>query len=464
VQKFIAKYGLAAHLAILAVAPLFLFPFFDDGTIAVTLLWLSLPVVVWTFMQPSVRRGEMLHDARSRVASETSRDPLFWVMLTAVVFSGLRALNTGVAMAYDAETAKWYVASPAFPLMPASVGDSGFLPFAASLATLAMVVACRHALGRSARQAYFLSSSALAGAAAAIAVFVANMGNAAAIEAIKCASRDLSFVGVAFAIHAVGGLVATVAAIESKWNRVMPLLVLSVGGTAAGAFAFSPAYVSGIFLVAWLLVFAYAFFYAFRVVRGAAEFKMLMIIGVSLAGGWVIVSMTALSSFVMARATALVDRAFFPEWYDAARTTITAIALKAWMASPWTGSGIGSFGLDIRFNATPADWLSIPRGLVAPPLGWLKLLTERGIAGLAMTALPLILMLTTYGIRFVGWLFSRRVPQTGCWVAIAVLPAVIATGFFDCSYLRADVLMAVAAVLALSASTFPKAGKGERNG
>jgi len=464
VQKFIAKYGLAAHLAILAVAPLFLFPFFDDDAIAVTLLWLSLPVATWTFMQPSVRRGEMLHDARSRVSSETFRDPLFWVLLTAVVFSGLRALNSGIAMAYDAEIAKWYIASPAFPLMPASSGSSGFLPFAASLATLAIVTACRHALGRSARQAYFLASSALAGTAAAIAMFMANMGNAVAAEAIKCSSKELSFVGLAFAIHAVGGLVATVSAIESKWNRAMPVLVLAIGGTAAGTFAFSPAYVSGIFLVAWLSVFAYAFFYALRIIRGAAEFKMLMILGVSLAGGWVLVAMTAPGSLVSSRAAAFADRVFLPEWYDAARATITSIGLKAWMASPWTGSGVGSFALDIRFNATPSDWLSIPRGLVAPPLGWLKLLAERGIAGVAMMALPLILMLTTYGIRFVGWLFSRKVPQTGCWTALAVLSAVVATGFFDCSYLRADVLMAVAAVLALSASTFPKAGKGEKNG
>ena len=463
-QKFIAKYGLAAHLAILAVAPLFLFPFFDDGVVAVTLLWLTLPVATWTFMQPSVRRGEMLHDARRRVSSETFRDPLFWVLLTAVVFSGLRALNSGVEMAYDAEIAKWYIASPALPLMPASAGDSGFLPFAACLATLALVTACRHALGRSARQACFLMSSVLAGAAAAIAMFMANMGNVAASEAMKCSSKELSFVGVAFAIHAVGGLVAVVGAIESKWNRAMPILVLAVGGTAAGAFAFSPAYVSGIFLAAWLLVFAYAFFYAFRVIRGAAEFKMLIILGVSFACGWVLLAMTAPGSLVSSRAAAFADRVFLPEWYDAARTTLTAIALKAWMASPWTGTGIGSFGLDIRFNATPSDWLAIPRGLVAPPLGWLKLLTERGIAGVAMTALPLILMLTTYGIRFVGWLLSRKVPQPGCWAAPAVLPAVVATGFFDCSYLRVDVLMAVAAVLALSASTFPKARKGEKNG
>ena len=93
-QKAIAKYGLAAHLAILAVAPLFLFPFFGEDTIAVVLLWLSLPAAVWTFMQPSVRRGEMLHDARDRVSSEVFRDPFFWVMLVVVVFTVTGTITT----------------------------------------------------------------------------------------------------------------------------------------------------------------------------------------------------------------------------------------------------------------------------------------------------------------------------------------------------------------------------------
>ena len=134
------------------------------------------------------------------------------------------------------------------------------------------------------------------------------------------------------------------------------------------------------------------------------------------------------------------------------------------MSSPWTGTGVGSFVLDLRFSATPADWAVIPRGLSGPPFGWQKLLTERGIAGAAMMALPLILMLATYIRRLVGWLFARTAPQPGCWVAPAVLLAVVASGFFDCSYLRADVLMAVAATLALSACMFPKAGKGMKNG
>lgn len=463
-QKVIAKYGLAAHLAILAVAPLFLFPFFGDESIAVTLLWLSLPATVWAFMQPSVRRGEMLHNARARVVSNVVRDPLFWVLLVAVVFCGLRALNSGVKIVYDAEISKWFVASPAFTLLPASSGDAGFLPFAGSLATMVLIIACRHALGRSARQAYFLVASAMAGAAAALALFMANMGSPAAAVAVKCPYMELSFVGVAFAVHAVCGVVATVSAIESKWNRVIPLLILSVGCTAAGAFAFAPSYVSGIFLIAWLVTFGYSFFYALCILRGAAEFKMLIVLVVSLLGGWVLVAMTVPSSVMSSRVDAFIGRAFFPEWYDAARNAASALALKAWMSNPWTGTGVGSFGLDIRFNASPADWAVLPRGLVAPPFGWLKLLTERGIAGAAMVALPLILMVVTYVARLVGWLFLRMAPQPGCWVAPAVVLAVVATGFFDCSYLRVDVLMAVAAVLALSASTFPKAGKGESNG
>ena len=65
-QKLIAKYGTAAHLALLAAAPLFLFPFLPDEAIATVLLFLSLPAAVWTLMEPSVLDGEKLHTARER--------------------------------------------------------------------------------------------------------------------------------------------------------------------------------------------------------------------------------------------------------------------------------------------------------------------------------------------------------------------------------------------------------------
>ena len=86
-QKAISKYGLAAHLALLAVAPLFLFPFCDDAWTARVVIWLSLFAAVWTILEPSRRAEETLHDARFRVASSIARDPLFWLSLCLVLIA-----------------------------------------------------------------------------------------------------------------------------------------------------------------------------------------------------------------------------------------------------------------------------------------------------------------------------------------------------------------------------------------
>lgn len=459
-QKLIAKYALAAHLAFLAVAPLFLFPFFDDGTIAVVLLWLSLPAAAWTVLQPSVRRGEMLHDARARLAESLLRDPLFWGLLAAVVFCGVRALNTGVAIVYDAEKSVWAMSSPSMPLFPASCGDGGLLPFSASVAALVIVSGCRHALGRAARQAWFLVSSSMAGLAAFSAFVLANLGNEAVRAAMGCPKTTFSFVGVAFALYFLAGTIALAAGIENKWNRVVPLVIPSVGGTAIGMLAFSPPSVSAIFIVAELLVFAYVFVYCLRVVRAVAEFKLVLLWALSIGCGWVVAVMTGASATILPRIYDIAARDFFAVGLLKTREVLSALSLKAWMGQPWTGTGIGSFALDVRFHAQFADWVHIPRGLSAPPFGWLFLLAERGIVGTAVVALPTLYLAASWLRRLVGWLFVRTAPQPACWAGPVACAAVVATGFFDCSCLRADVIMAVSAMLALSASSFPKKAKG----
>ena len=95
-QTFLAKYGSAAHLALLAVAPLFLFAFCDEYTIAIVILWLSLLEFCWLFFMPSVRRGEFLYNAINRVRRGVVFDPLFWILLVIVILCGLRAINGGV--------------------------------------------------------------------------------------------------------------------------------------------------------------------------------------------------------------------------------------------------------------------------------------------------------------------------------------------------------------------------------
>ena len=105
-------------------------------TIAEVLLWLSLLAALWMVLEPSMRRGEGLSDSRRRVAGKMVSDPLFWILLVVIAFSGFRALNTGIALSYNAEIAAWYVSDQVFPLLPGSVKGSGGLSFSATVSIL----------------------------------------------------------------------------------------------------------------------------------------------------------------------------------------------------------------------------------------------------------------------------------------------------------------------------------------
>ena len=86
-QKLIGKYGLAAHLALVVVAPLFFTP--------TAVLWLSALAVVWFFLEPSRIGFEQLHDARRRILSSLWKDAVFWVFLALTVIAGIRFANGG---------------------------------------------------------------------------------------------------------------------------------------------------------------------------------------------------------------------------------------------------------------------------------------------------------------------------------------------------------------------------------
>ena len=455
-QKLIAKYGLAAHLALLAAAPLLLFPFCAPVSISVVILWLSLLAGLWTVLEPSTRSGEHLRDARRRVLSAIVRDPLFWCLLLLIVFVGFRALNTGIAIRYDAEKASWYVSEALFPLFPAVVGDAGILLFAVAVSFLVILQACRHSLGRSARMAFLLLASSLSGLAAVIALLAAYKGHAGSLSLLKSVGSPSSpFVGFAFGLYLLGGLVSLVAIFEHHWHAAFALLILSVGGNGAGLFAFAPAHLSAALLVMMLVALAYAL--AYSAVQGSVSIgvKVLVLFGTALVAGCLMAAALLPRSILAGCLEPFCEFNLIPARFWEGRSILSAVASESWSTHPWIGTGIGSFSLDFRFGASDAGWELFPGGAALPFNGWWLLLSERGIIGAVVFALPLGFLLFTYFRRLVGWAKDVCLPHPACLMAPIAFLAFVLIGFFDCSPLRAEAYVALGSMLAVSAAAFP---------
>ena len=458
-QRLIAKYGLAAHLALLAVAPLVLYPFCDEGCIATVLLWLSLLAAFWAILEPSMRSGEGLSDSRRRVAGEIMSDSLFWILLVLVVFSSSRALNTGIALSYDAENSVWYVSEQAFPLLPGSVDGSGFLPFAVAVALLVLLQACRHSLGRSARHLFVLAASALAGLAAVIDLIALNLGHFSGAVALLPSEDGLgcSFAGFAFGLYLIGGMVALVAVFEQGWNKTLGPVAMAIGGTAAGTVAFAPFHLSAALIAAALLVLVYSLAYSGRTFRSVTLFKLVLLGLTSLVLGGLLVMVVLPGNAFASQLSRLPEFSFFPEKFLKIREMLSVIAFKSWISHLWLGTGVSSFPLDFRMYAQAADWELLPQGTARLANCWWLLLAERGVIGTMLFALPVGALLFTYVHRLIGGIASLTLPHPACLVAPVVLILFVAAGFFDCSPLRADVLLVTGSLVAISAVSFPRA-------
>ena len=457
-QRLIAKYGLAAHLALLAVAPLFLFPFFADGVVIMTLLWLSLLSAFWMVLEPSMRTGESLSDSRRRVAKAILRDPLFWILLVLIAFSGFRVLNTGIALSYDAEAATWYVSDQAFPLLPGSVEGSGGLPFSAAVAFSVLLQAGRHSLGRAARQFFLLVSSALAGLAAVIDLLMLRLGGCGWMHAFLPPSDGFtcSFAGFVFGLYLIGGLIALVAVFEQNWDKALAPAILAISGTVAGAVAFTPPYLSIALVTVSLLMLAYVFAFSCRAFQSAGSFRIVLFSIVALVLGGLFVAVVLPGGVWAERLSLLFEYKLFPDRFWTVREGLSAIAFKSWISHLWLGTGISSFPLDFRIHAQALDWETLPRGVAAVANSWWLLLAERGIVGLMLFVLPFAFLLFTYVRRLIGGISRWEFPSPACLVAPLVLLLFMASAFVDCSPLRVEVLLVTGSLIVVSTASFPR--------
>ena len=473
-QKAISKYGLAAHLALLAVAPLFLFPFCGESWTARAVLWLAFLAAAWTVLEPSRRVDETLHDARFRVASSIVRDPLFWFSIILALIAAVRWLNDGIGMSYDAEKALWSLSESRFPFLPGGVKGSGLLPFASVVAVVVLMQAGRHALGKSARVCFLFIAAVLAGVAAVVAALACIFGNPVAMSFASSSTVDATYPGTAFGLCFLGSMVAIAGAFERKWHRAMPFLAIAVGGSALGLYLFSPDIVILAHGACAVLVLAFALAYAQRRIGGLVVPKCLAFLLVAsippvlFVMGVVPESMRAekLALFFGEEGSGLLP-AGFPEL----RAALSAIAEKVWKENPWLGTGLGTFGFDIRFNAEDADWALFASGQAGALNGWLQMLAERGISGVVFFVSPLLFLLWTYVFRAffaISDVISKARHGLGALIfhpacvlgPIAVI-VVAACGFYDHSFWRSEVMMMVAAMFAMAGSSFPAPNKAD---
>ena len=465
-QKAISKYGLAAHLALLAVAPLFLFPFCGVEWTARVLLWLSLQSFLWILLEPSRRQGEMLHDARYRVFVSVFKDPLFWFSLVLIAIAFIRWHNGGVGMSYDAENSVWSFTQPSLTFLPGSLTGSGYLPFVAVVAVSVMMQGVRHALGKSARGCFLFIASTLAGFAAVIATVSAACGYGGALAAAECQMTDATFAGNGFGLHLVGAMVAIVIAFDRKWKRAMPLMIVAVGGCGVGLYVFSPDFVIVVYAAAAVLALAFSLVYAQRKVGGLVAPKCLSILLIAAAAGAVLTMGVVPASVKDARFAFLSqeDGKLLSDAFLATRESLSSIAFAVFKEHSWLGTGLGSFGLDIRFHAKDADWALFASAQQGALNGWWQMIAERGISGVIFFVSPLFFLLWTYVLRAVeavrrlfvaGRLGDVMAFQPTCALGPIVLAATATCGFIDHSFWRPETMMAAATMFAMSGSSFP---------
>lgn len=448
-QKLISKYGLAAHLALVAVAPFFL-PLS-------AVIWLSVLAAVWLVMEPSRFGNELLHNARRRVVRALVLDPLFWVLLALVGVVVLRTLNTGVEMVYDAEAGKWLLSEPALPLLPGSVEGCASPLVACAVALFVILPGFRHCAGRSARGAFALLVSTFSG----IGAYVLVIGGWRSPLTASPVSADVSwltdpcFEGVVYGAFLLCAIVSLVAAFEMRWLKAMPLTIIGISGNLLGLFLLAPVTVAAAHVAAALIILLYSFVYLRFRMGQAAEFKFLVFVGIGVTLFVLATQWLAPEAFSEERLSPILAKQFAPEGYLELRETLSGISARIWKSHPWLGCGCGSFPIALQFNASPEDWKVVSPIQKSVLNGYWMILAERGVVGSFLLAVPAVLLVITYVRRLVKGV-TLSLPHPMAWTGLLLAVLASLEMLIDTSFLTPGATVALGAVFALSAAAFPK--------
>lgn len=455
-QKLISKYGLAAHLALLAVAPLIVFPYLELGDASKVVLWLSLLAFAWFVNAPSrINNERSTGQARRRVFAALMSDPMFWLWGVVTLIAGICALNNGIELEYDAENYIWFMSEPYLKFMPSSMGESGLPMFVSILLVWVVYSVSKHALGKSARGALGYLVGVLGGLAGILAVYQFVTENQLLKTLSECSITNPAFAGSGFgiALLVLTGSLATV--FERRWAIALVTLPFAVSGLVAALFLFSPAYLALAYLLAAVLILSYMLFWGTKRLGKSSSLRALALFGIGLVLAAIFVYAAGFD-LVMGRLTTLSKSVLSAAELEIS-SKLSAISMKVWHSNLWLGTGLGTFPHDLRFNATDEDWAVIAIAQATPINGWHYLLVERGIVGALFLAVPAAFLLWGYVARIIS--AAKELPSP--MVLVGPLALIVSLGFttFNTSLFRLESMALIVLAVALSTNAWVKEKK-----
>lgn len=452
-QKFITRYALAAHLALVAVAPLLLLPFFAPDAVAVVLIWLAALAAFWLVLQPSCLHGETVGQARSRVRGAVLRDLVFWTGVVVGVYFCLLLLRDGVDMAYDPAHGGWHLRRPVGAGFFGAVKGAGALPLATAVGLVVTVQGVSHALGRRARRAFLLTGSCLSAVGVFVMMGAVKWGNLASL--VECDYSAPFFFGVACGWWAIAGVVALYQTARECWRNGLFAAAFASCVNAAGLCLFAPAAEIICFEMALLLLSLIAFGVYFR--RLSLQYRVMSAAAavLILATPYLVLGLGRGQNVLADRFAALVRFGFWSDSVAALRECLAGLSHRLWQTARPYGIGLGAFPTCLRVFATPSDWAVIRPWQSAAPNGWWQLLLEQGWIGVAWFGVYAVWPLAVWGRRIFGRRGDFHWGVTQILMPVALLLGVVTMGL-SASGTRADVLLVFFPLLALSEGAIPR--------
>ncbi len=379
--RLITRYGLAAHLALLASLPFVLFPFLSESALSEVIFWLSGLAFLWLLTEPSMRAGEHLSIARRRVLGSLVRDVAFWFFLCVLAVASIRYANSDVALAYVQD--EWTIREPSSPGLPASAGSAGLLPLAVLTGMSVVVLGIRHGIGLTGRISFGMTASFVMGIGGLAMVVCACMQVPSFMGAAKAHLLEgpfwSPFWGPGFGAWLICALAFGAQAEARKWGASRVPFCLAVAGNASGLLFFSPPPVSTVFLIVAALVEVFCLAYLGRAgsMGACARNFVFMLLGFATPFFFMSALLPDEIEFdncvrkvgnVTEKVKEPVQNIYavkaggflaigkeLSEGYRALSPALSGIAKTVWKKHPWYGVGVGAFRLHVPFIATKED-------------------------------------------------------------------------------------------------------------